>query len=95
MFLKRIDGPRTVTLENGDTLSRADLPDPKTRRWVASRKATVARAVQSGLISPKEACEMYALTEEELEQWCSAFSAFGEKALKTTQIQLYRQLNSN
>ncbi len=95
MYLKRINGPRTVTLDDGRSLTRADLPDPNTRRWVASRKAMVARGVHSGLISRKEACEMYALSEEELDQWCKAYRTFGEKALKTTQIQVYRQLDTN
>lgn len=95
MYLKRVDGPRMVTLDNGKSMSRADLPDPKTRRWVASRKALVTRAVENGLISKEEACEMYALSEEELDHWCMAFKSFGEKALKTTRLQDYRQLDAN
>ena len=50
MFLKRVDGPRQVTLPDGSILSRADLPPADTRRWVASRKAVVVKAVQYGLI---------------------------------------------
>ena len=65
MFLKRVDGPRQVTLPDGSILSRADLPPGDTRRWVASRKAVVVRAVVYGLISEKEALERYALSEEE------------------------------
>lgn len=93
MYLKRIEGPRTVTLEDGTTMTRADLPDPKTRRWVASRKATVARAVQHGLLTQKEACDLYALSTEELDHWCQSYQSFGEKALKTTRTQVYRQLS--
>ena len=32
MFLKKVDGPRTVTLPDGSTLSRADLPPADTHR---------------------------------------------------------------
>ncbi len=41
MYLKRVDGPRQVTLPDGSVLSRADLPPVETQRWVASRKAIV------------------------------------------------------
>ncbi len=45
MYLKKVDGPRQVTLPDGSILSRADLPPDQTRRWVASRKAIVVKAV--------------------------------------------------
>lgn len=92
MYLKRVDGPRQVTLPDGSVLSRADLPPPETRRWVASRKATVVKAVQHGLITQAEAMERYALSEEELLLWFSAVQRHGESALKVTCIQKYRQL---
>ena len=62
MYLKRADGPRQVTLPDGSILSRADLPPPNTRRWVASRKATVVKAVVHGLLTQKEALDRYALS---------------------------------
>ena len=92
MYLKRTAGPRLVTLPDGSTLTRADLPSPTTTRWVASRKAAVVRAVQAGLMEPEEACEMYSLSEEELDSWCMAVSEFGVGALKTTSLQRFRQL---
>jgi hypothetical protein len=92
MFLKKVDGPRQVTLPDGTVLSRADLPPADTRRWVASRKAVVVRAVQHGLISESEALERYALSEEEFTLWRDAVATYGEKALKVTSIQKYRQL---
>jgi hypothetical protein len=55
MFLKRVDGPRQVTLPDGSILTRADLPPADTRRWVASRKAIVVKAVVFGLITLAEA----------------------------------------
>jgi hypothetical protein len=92
MYLKRVDGPRQVTLPDGSVLSRADLPPADTRRWVASRKAVVVRAVQYGLITESEALDRYALSAEELDFWRRAVADHGEKALKVTTIQKYRQL---
>ena len=92
MYLKRVDGPRQVTLPDGSILSRADLPDKDTRRWVASRKAVVVKAVIYGLISEKDALERYALCDEEFALWRKAVEQHGEKALKVTAIQKYRQL---
>lgn len=92
MYLKRVEGPRQITLPDGSILSRADLPPPDTRRWVASRKAVVVKAVIHGLIPREEALERYALSEEEFGLWCSAVEIHGEKALKVTAIQKYRQL---
>lgn len=92
MYLKKVDGPRQVTLPDGTILSRADLPPADTRRWVASRKAVVVQAVIHGLISEVEARDRYALSEEEFALWRQAVEKHGEKALKVTAIQKYRQL---
>ncbi|MES2145120.1 MAG: DUF1153 domain-containing protein [Pseudomonadota bacterium] len=92
MFLKRVDGPRQVTLPDGTILSRADLPPNDTRRWVASRKAVVVKAVIYGLITQTEAMDRYALSEEEFGLWRNAVESHGEKALRVTTIQKYRQL---
>lgn len=45
MFLKKVNGHRTVKLSNGKVFSQADLPPKGTSRWVASRKAAVVRGV--------------------------------------------------
>ncbi|MDP3262967.1 MAG: DUF1153 domain-containing protein [Tabrizicola sp.] len=92
MYLKRVDGPRQVTLPDGSLITRADLPAVDTSRWVASRKAIVVKAVIYGLISQKEALERYALSEEEFALWRSAVERHGEQGLKVTAIQKYRQL---
>jgi hypothetical protein len=92
MYLKKVDGPRQVTLPDGSVLNRADLPPPDTRRWVASRKAIVVKAVIYGLLPESEALERYALSEEEFALWRSAIESHGENALKVTAIQKYRQL---
>lgn len=87
MFLKKVDGPRSVRLPNGKLLSRAELPRPDTQRWVASRKINVVRAVLYGLMSQSEALEIYGLSEEEFFEWVAAVEAYGEEGLKVTKAQ--------
>ena len=91
MYLKKVDGPRAVTLPDGKVMSREDLPADTTRRWVASRKAAVVRGVNYGLISKDEALERYSLSEEEFTHWVQAVAKHGENALKATCAQVYRQ----
>lgn len=91
MYLKKVDGPRAVRLPDGSFMTRADLPPADTRRWVASRKAAVVRAVKYGLLPMGEALDMYSLSEEEFCQWKQAVEAHGEAALKATALQRYRQ----
>ena len=91
MYIKRVPGPRHVTLPDGSTLSRADLPSPDTRRWVARRKAIVVQAVQHGLIGREEALERYTLTDEEFGSWEVAMGRHGAAALRATKVQQYRQ----
>ncbi|MCT4610769.1 MAG: DUF1153 domain-containing protein [Pelagimonas sp.] len=91
MFLKKVDGPRAVKLPDGSMMTRADLPPADTRRWVASRKAAVVKAVQYGLISDRQAKDRYSLSDEELAEWITAATRHGMDALKTTQIQKFRQ----
>lgn len=91
MYLKKVDGPRAVRLPDGSIMTRADLPPAKTRRWVASRKAAVVRGVACDLIPLEEALSTYGLSEEEFNEWKTAVDRHGEAALKTTQLQKYRQ----
>ncbi len=91
MYLRKIDGPRSVTLSDGTIMTRADLPPRDTRRWVASRKAAVVRAVAAGLMSRESALETYALSEDEFKSWETAVETFGEAALRATALQQYRQ----
>ena len=91
MYLKKVKGPRAVTLPDGRVMTRADLPDVETRRWVASRKAAVVRAIEHGLITRSEALDVYGLSEEELDSWHVAVERHGEIALKATSLQRYRQ----
>lgn len=91
MYLKKVDGPRAVRLPDGSHMTRADLPPENTKRWVASRKAAVVKAVTYGLITLPDAMKMYGLSEEEFSEWKSAVDTHGEAALKTTALQKYRQ----
>jgi hypothetical protein len=92
MFLKKVDGPRAVTLPDGSVICLADLPPKDTRRWVASRKAMVVRGVMYGLITQEKAQKNYGLSSDEFEEWIRAVSEHGEGALKATSLQKYRQL---
>ena len=91
MYLKKVDGPRSVSLPDGSILTRADLPPRTTRRWVASRKAAVVAAVTHGLISRDLALETYDLSDEEFCEWEEALRTHGHDALKTTCLQRFRQ----
>lgn len=84
MYLKKSGGPRAVTLPDGTVMTRADLPPADTRRWVASRKAAVIRAVLHGLITQAEAERRYGLSEEEFREWVRAYSQQGMKGLRAT-----------
>ncbi|SFS10923.1 CtrA inhibitor SciP [Yoonia litorea] len=91
MYLRKVSGPRSVTLPDGTIMTRADLPDKGTTRWVASRKAAVVRAVAYGLITRSSALERYALSDEEFSEWETAITMHGEAALKATALQKFRQ----
>ena len=91
MFLHKVNGPRSITLPDGSILSRADLPPEDTRRWVASRKAIVVKAVVHGLLSASEAKQRYGLSDEEFNSWVAAMADHGIDALKVTSMKKYRQ----
>ena len=91
MLLRKVEGPRSVRLRDGRVMTRADLPPPDTRRWVASRKAAVVEAVEAGLISRGTALETYSLSEEEFASWEAAVATHGVAALRATWVQKYRQ----
>lgn len=92
MYLHKVEGPRSVTLPDGTILTRADLPPPDTRRWVASRKVLVVRGVLYGLISLSDAKKRYGISDEEFNTWVAAVAEHGIDALKVTTLKKYRQL---
>jgi hypothetical protein len=66
MYLSKVEGLGSVSLPDGTIMTRADLPSATTRRWVASRKAAVVRAVGYGLISQADGLERYGLSEDRI-----------------------------
>lgn len=80
-----------MKLPDGTVLSRGDLPPKSTSRWVIRRKVTVVLAVSAGLLTLKEACEMYGLSEEEYASWESALLSHGRRGLRVTHLKKYRQ----
>jgi len=84
MYIKKVDGPRAVTLGDGTVFSKADLPPPDTERWVASRKLAVVRGIAYGLISRAEALRIYGLSDEELDGWARNARERGMEGLKVT-----------
>ena len=91
MYLRKVEGPRSVTLQDGTIITRADLPSADTRRWVASRKAIVVRAVGAGLISEEYARETYGLSEDEFNEWQNAVENHGVAGIRVTALKRYRQ----
>jgi hypothetical protein len=87
MHIRKVSG---LQLPDGGFLSRGDLPPPTTKRWVASRKAVVVKAVRFGLISLEEACSLYDLTQDEYCSWQTAVARYGESALRATALKKYR-----
>jgi Protein of unknown function (DUF1153) len=69
-----------------------DLPPPGTKRWVARRKAAVVAAVRSGAIAFEEACRRYELSEEEFLSWERGIETHGVPGLRSTRLQIYRDL---
>ncbi|WP_069299105.1 DUF1153 domain-containing protein [Neptunicoccus sediminis] len=90
MYIRKDSGPVSVTLPDGSRLSRSDLPPKDTSRWVARRKAVIVAAVEGGLITDREACQTYDLTQDELHSWINAVQSHGPAALRVTAIQKYR-----
>tara|TARA_B100000678_G_scaffold18416_1_gene14326 strand:- start:72 stop:371 length:300 start_codon:yes stop_codon:yes gene_type:complete len=76
----------------GEPLTVADLPSPKTKRWVIRRKAEVVAAVNGGLLTIDEVLERYGLTLEEFASWQRAVDRSGMQGLRVTRIQHYRDL---
>ncbi|MEY4239498.1 MAG: hypothetical protein RL339_2099 [Pseudomonadota bacterium] len=82
----RIIGP------HNEVLTREDLPPPGHNRWVASRKAQVVAAVQSGLLPIEEALERYSLSLAEFYSWQVAMDRAGVPGLRVAAVQRARTL---
>jgi Protein of unknown function (DUF1153) len=66
------------------------LLPPASGRWLPRRKFEVVAAVERGLLSIQEACQLYGLTVEEFLSWQNSIRRHGYKALKATDLQKYR-----
>jgi len=71
------------------------LPPVDTKRWVASRKADVVRAIREGVLTRIDACTRYRLSDEELRLWERAIDAVGTPGLRVTRVQVYREVFEN
>ena len=72
----RIIGPQ------GEIITREALPPADTSRWVASRKAQVVAAVESGLMTIDEVMLRYRLSLEEFYSWQRAMDRAGVSGLR-------------
>lgn len=70
-----------------EVLTRENLPPRNTTRWVASRKAQVVAAVESGLITIDEAMARYNLSLEEFCSWQRAMDRAGVAGLRIAAAQ--------
>ncbi len=77
----RIIGPDSAIL------TRETMPPPDTSRWVASRKAQVVAAVESGLMTLDEVIRRYNLSLEEFYSWQHAMDRAGVKGLRVAWAQ--------
>ena len=91
MYLKKVEGARIAPMPDGTIITRADLPPPRTKRWVASRKAAVVAGVESGLVTRDWAIATYGLSGEELDSWLDLSRSHGSDGLRTTALKKYRQ----
>jgi len=74
----RIIGPHR------EVLTAETLPPPNTTRWVASRKAQVVAAVESGLLTLDQVLARYNLSLEEFYGWQYAMDRAGVAGLRVS-----------
>ena len=65
-----------------EIITRDNLPPANTTRWVASRKAQVVAAVESGLMTIDEVMLRYRLSLEEFYSWQRAMDRAGVSGLR-------------
>ena len=76
-------------------LDLSDLPSPDTQRWDSKRKAQVVEAVRTGRLSLDQACEVYAMSVDELSSWQRLLERHGAKGLMATRVKEYRAQQYN
>jgi hypothetical protein len=70
------------------------LPPKDTVRWMASRKASVVRAVGAGLLSTEEACARYGITGDEFLVWQIRLDHHGVQGLRVCALKHIKQQQS-
>jgi hypothetical protein len=65
-------------------LALETVPPVTTSRWFPRHKAQVVAAVDAGLLSAGEACQLYRLTEEEFAGWQRAIAEAGVSGLRVS-----------
>ena len=63
-------------------ITSTNLPSPYPTRWVASRKATLVRDVQAGLLTLEEACAHYSIGPDEFSMWEGRLARHGVRGLR-------------
>lgn len=71
---------------DGERMTKFDLPEANTSRWVPRRKARIVAAVEGGLITREAALKRYRLTAEEFDSWKSALARYGMRGLCVTKV---------
>ena len=82
--------PARIIGPNREVLTRDSLPPADTTRWVASRKALVDAAVESGLMTIDEVMQRYRLSLEEFYSWQRAMDRAGVSGLRVAWSSLDR-----
>lgn len=76
------DIPFASIPRHGAAPSEIALPPAGTQRWVATRKAQVVEAIQSGQLTLDEAWRRYRLSVEEFGAWKRALFRAGVQGLR-------------
>ena len=74
--------PARIVGPSHEIITRESLPPANTSRWVASRKAQVVAAVESGLMTIDEVMLRYRLSLEEFYAWQRAMNRAGVPGLR-------------
>ena len=90
MFEYHNSRPVRIIGPNNEILTRDSLPPPDTTRWVASRKAQIVAAVESGLMTIDEVMDRYSLSLEEFCTWQRAMDRAGVPGLRVSWLQQNR-----
>lgn len=69
------------------------LPSSIAVRWVPRRKAQVAHAIRTGILTLEEAAARYSLSAQEIQSWIDLVARHGTAGLRATKMQAYRPID--